>query len=173
MQALNQELEEIGDADRIVEESPRFETPVSMLKANDPNRASAQTADTAWLRDTVRPLALGTKRKLNEQYLPRLRRRRGRVPRVRPGQLRGRDDDPPQRLGGLSGGMLTVDEAREEIGYAPVGGGARCGSSPRARPAPRRRCWATWRRGRWASGRTRTAFPPPGLHGVPQRRDDQ
>jgi HK97 family phage portal protein len=40
-----------------------FGVPVSMLKASDPNRASAQTADTAWLRDTVRPLALATRRR--------------------------------------------------------------------------------------------------------------
>jgi HK97 family phage portal protein len=125
IQALNQEMEEIGDADRVVEEvAAAFGVPVSMLKASDPNRASAQTADTAWLRDTVRPLALSDEEKLNEQYLPDFDVGDEAFLAYDPVSFEDETTIRRNASAALSGGMLSVDEAREEIGYAPIGGPA-------------------------------------------------
>ncbi len=124
IQALNQEVEEVGDPDRIIEEiAAGFGVPVSMLKAADPNRSSAQTADTAWLRDTVRPLALSDEEKLNEQLLPDFDVGEDAFLAYDPVSFEDETTIRRNAAAGVSGGILTVNEGREEIGYGPTEGG--------------------------------------------------
>jgi HK97 family phage portal protein len=123
LQQLNQAMEEIGDADRVVEEiAAAFDTPVSMLKANDPNRSSAQTADTAWLRDSVRPLAIADEEDLNSQYLPAFDGGGDSFLAYDPVSFEDETTIVRNASAKLSGGLTCVDEAREEIGYEPLGG---------------------------------------------------
>jgi HK97 family phage portal protein len=124
IQAMNQELQEIGDADRICEEIAAVSgVPVGMLKGNDPSRASAQTADTAWLRDTIRPLALGDEEELNEQYLPSFDVGDDAFLAYDPVSFEDETTIRRNAAAGVSGSLLTVNEGREEIGYGPIDGG--------------------------------------------------
>jgi HK97 family phage portal protein len=124
IQALNQQLDEIGDSDRIVEEiAAGFGVPVSMLKASDPNRASAQTADTAWLRDTIRPLALADEESLNAQLLADFDIGEDAFLAYDPVSFEDETTLRRNAAAGVSGALLTVNEGREEIGYGPTPGG--------------------------------------------------
>ncbi len=124
IEALNKDLEAIGDAEVIVQEIAAVTgVPVSMLKGNDAGRSSAQTADTAWLRDTVRPLALSDEEKLNEQYLPDFDVGDDAFLAYDPVSFEDETVIRRNASAGLSGGLLTVNEGREEIGYAPIPGG--------------------------------------------------
>jgi HK97 family phage portal protein len=62
---------ELGDRPEVIEEiAGVFGYPVTKLKANDPNRANAETGDAGWMKDTILPMLRGDEEKLNEWLLP-------------------------------------------------------------------------------------------------------
>jgi hypothetical protein len=141
IQALNQELRRSATPTASSRRSPPASASRCRCSRRPTRTAPARRPPTP--RGSATPSARWRWRRGDAQRsncCPRLRRRRRRVPRLRPGQLRRRDDDPPQRRGGRDvGGMLNVNEAREEIGYQPD----RCGGdmlvTPRPAP-PKRAC---------------------------------
>ena len=131
--------------DEIVEEiAAVFGVPVSMLRANDPNLASATVGFASWKETTVLPMLRMDEEVLNQSLLP----------------LFGIEDDAflaydnpvkadeaqetSKRLSYVQGGILTANEARELEGLEPIGdpnadrlliGGQPLGGAPAPAPA--------------------------------------
>lgn len=62
---------DLGDPESVVEEIAAVtKVPVSMLKSNDPNLASAEVGHAAFFRFAVHPLCLEDESTLNDRYLP-------------------------------------------------------------------------------------------------------
>lgn len=118
---LNFPPKDLTGREEIVEEiAAVFGVPVSMLKANDPNLASAQTGFAAWREMTVLPLCRMDEEQLNQSLLP----------------LFGLEDthclayDNPvpsdkqfeltERQTAVAGGWRTPNEARFEEGKEPI-----------------------------------------------------
>lgn len=112
---------DLNGRDEIVEEiAAVFGVPVSMLKANDPNLASAQSGYAMWRESTVAPICRMDEETLNARLLP----------------LFGIDgdaylayDDPvpvnrvadaAERMAAVAGKWRTANEARIEEGYEPL-----------------------------------------------------
>lgn len=118
---LNFPPKDIAGREEIVEEiAAVFGVPVSMLKANDPNLASAQTGFAQWREGTVLPLVRMDEQELNQRLL---------------GMFGLGDDyclayDNPvpsdlafelqERQTAVAGGWRTPNEARLEEGREPV-----------------------------------------------------
>ena len=118
------EFDLIGDADRVLEEiASAFGVPISKLLTNNPNRANAQIADTAWLRDTILPYCVMDEEKLNEKLLP--------LYGIEDEAFLAYDNPVPEdksfqlnrRSKYVSAGIMTVNEARREEGLEPIDGG--------------------------------------------------
>jgi len=118
---LNFPPKDIAGREEIVEEiAAVFGVPVSMLKANDPNLASAQTGFAQWREGTVLPLVRMDEQELNQRLLG----------------MFGLDDDYclaydnpvpsdmafdlQERQTAVSGGWRTPNEARLEEGREPI-----------------------------------------------------
>lgn len=110
----------LGDNDRVLEEiAACFGVPISKLLANDPNRASAQTADSAWMRDTILPYCRLDEEKLNEALLPLFD--------IQDDAFFAYDNPVPEdrqlamqrRVAYIKAGIMTRDEARSEEGLPP------------------------------------------------------
>ncbi len=118
---LNMPMDLIGDADRVIEEiAVGFGVPISKMLANQPNRANAQVADTAWWRDTILPYCRMDEEKLNEQYLSLFDLSEDAflaydnpVPEDQQFQLNRRSKY-------VSAGIMTPNEARREEGLEPL-----------------------------------------------------
>ena len=112
---------DLSGRDEIVEEiSAVFGVPVSMLKANDPNLASATTGYAQWREMTILPMLRMDEEVLNQSLLP----------------MFGLEDDAflaydnpvqddrrfelEERRTAVAGGWRTVNEARKEEGREPV-----------------------------------------------------
>lgn len=71
LEPLNFPPKDIAWRTEVVEEiAAVFGTPVSLLRANDPNLASAQTGFAAWKANTILPLTKMIEQKLTETLLP-------------------------------------------------------------------------------------------------------
>ena len=107
--------------EEIVEEiAAIFGVPVSMLRANDPNLASATVGFASWKETTILPLLRMDEEVLNQQLLP----------------LFGIEDDAfvaydnpvradeaqetAKRTTYVAGGILTINEARQQEGLEPL-----------------------------------------------------
>jgi len=118
---LNFPPKDLAGREEIVEEiAAVFGVPVSMLKANDPNLASAQTGFASWREGTILPLCRMDEEELNQTLLP----------------LFGLEDthclayDNPvpadkayeltERQTAVAGGWRTPNEARIEEGREPI-----------------------------------------------------
>ena len=118
---LNFPPKDIAGREEIVEEiAAIFGVPVTMLKANDPNLASAQTGFAQWREGTILPLCRMDEEELNQSLLP----------------LFGLDEryclayDNPvpadkqyelqERQTAVAGGWRTPNEARMEEGREPI-----------------------------------------------------
>lgn len=112
---------DLGGRSDIVEEiAAVFGVPVSMMKANDPNLASATTGYAMWRETTVMPLCRMDEETLNQDLLP----------------LFGIGDDAflaydnpvraderfefEKRRGMVAGGIITANEARALEGLEPI-----------------------------------------------------
>ena len=119
-QPLNFPPKDIGGRDEIVEEiAAVFGVPVSMLKANDPNLASATAGFGQWREGTILPLLRMDEDVLNQVLLPlfgieddAILCYDNPVPVDKEFELRNRQI-------AVSGGWLTANEARLEQGLEP------------------------------------------------------
>jgi len=115
---------DLGDPEAVVEEiAGVFGVPVSKLKANDPNRANAETGDAGWMKDTILPLLRQDEEKLNEGYLPLFGIEDDAFLAYDNPVPENRTFDLDRRTRLVTGGILTINEARSDDGMEPVEGG--------------------------------------------------
>lgn len=118
---LNFPPKDLAGREEIVEEiAAVFGVPVSMLKANDPNLASAQTGFAAWREGTILPLCRMDEEELNQTLLPLFGLEDTHclaydnpVPADRAYELQ-------ERQTAVAGGWRTPNEARIEEGREPI-----------------------------------------------------
>ena len=117
---LNFPPKDLGGRDEIVEEiAAVFGVPVSMLKANDPNLASARAGFGQWREGTILPLLRMDEDVLNQVLLPMFG--------IEGDACLAYDNPVPadsafqlqQRTAAVSGGWQTLNEARIEQGLDP------------------------------------------------------
>jgi len=118
---LNFPPKDLAGREEIVEEiAAVFGVPVSMLKANDPNLASAQTGFAQWREGTILPLCRMDEEELNQTLLPMFGLEDTHclaydnpVPADRAYELQ-------ERQTAVAGGWRTPNEARIEEGKEPI-----------------------------------------------------
>ena len=118
---LNFPPKDLSGREEIVEEiAAVFGVPVSMLKANDPNLASATSGFAQWREGTVLPLCRMDEEELNQSLLPMFGlddryclAYDNPVPRDRVQEL-------SERAAAVAGGWRTPNEARAEEGRQPI-----------------------------------------------------
>ena len=118
---LNFPPKDLAGREEIVEEiAAIFGVPVSMLKANDPNLASATTGFAAWREGTILPLCRMDEQELNQSLLPIFGLDEdyclaydNPVPRDQAMEL-------SERQTAVAGGWRTPNEARLEEGREPI-----------------------------------------------------
>lgn len=118
---LNFPPKDINGRDEIVEEiAAVFGVPVSMLKANDPNLASARAGFAQWRESTILPMLRMDEDVLNQTLLPMFGIEEDAclaydnpVPADKEYELR-------ERQAAVSGGWRTANEARKEEGKEEV-----------------------------------------------------
>lgn len=107
-----------GRGDVIEEIAAVFGVPVSMLKANDPNLASAKSGYAMWRESTILPLCRLDEQALNQQL----------VPLYSDDLMLAYDNPVPDDVAGdlaetqayVNIGLVTRNEKRIEDGYTPV-----------------------------------------------------
>ncbi len=118
---LNWAPSEIGDKEIIIEEIAAVTgVPVSLLKANDPNLASAQVGFASWREQTTLPLCRQDEEFLNNYIMPAFG--------IEDDAFLAYDDPVPEnrdelRMDGdvaIKNGNITRNEWRVENGYEPV-----------------------------------------------------
>lgn len=103
--------------DEIVEEiAAVFGVPISMLKANDPNLASATTGFASWREMTVLPLCRMDEEVLNQRLLPMFGLAGDAVLAYDNPVPKNRAQELVEIQAGVSGGWMTANEAREAQG---------------------------------------------------------
>ena len=118
---LNFPPKDLAGREEIVEEiAAVFGVPVSMLKANDPNLASAQTGFAQWREGTILPLCRMDEEELNQSLLPMFGLEDTHclaydnpVPADKAYELQ-------ERQTAVAGGWRTPNEARIEEGREPI-----------------------------------------------------
>ena len=112
---------DIGDYEDILEEiCSVFGVPISKLKASDPTYSNAETADNAWLRDTILPECRSDEEQLNARYLPLFG--------IGQDAFLAYDDPVPENeqvvidnaVKKYAGGLLSLNEVRQSLGDQPV-----------------------------------------------------
>jgi HK97 family phage portal protein len=112
---------DLAGREEVVEEiAAVFGVPVSMLKANDPNLASATTGYAMWRETTVLPLLRMDEEELNQRLVPLFG--------IEGDAFLAYDNPIPEdktfnltrRQTLVAGGILTINEARAEEGLEPV-----------------------------------------------------
>ena len=121
LQPMSFPPKDLTGRDEIVEEiAAIFGVPVSMLKTNDPNLASAQTGFAQWREGTIAPLLRMDEETLNQRLLPMF---------GIDGEAVLAYDDPVRaneqyelsaRTASVAGGWRTPNEARAEEGLEPI-----------------------------------------------------
>jgi HK97 family phage portal protein len=117
---LNFQPKDMNGRDEIVEEISAISgVPVSMLKANDPNLASAEVGFRSWREMTIAPFCRSVEDVLNQLYLP--------MWDISGDAFFAFDDPVPENAESLSivmdrklkNGSMTLNEVRGEDGYDP------------------------------------------------------
>jgi uncharacterized protein YoaH (UPF0181 family) len=112
---------DLGGRDEIVEEiAAIFGVPVSMLKANDPNLASASTGFAQWRESTILPLLRLDEETLNQKLLPMFGLQDEAVLAYDDPVPSNRALDLQEHQGLISSGVLTINEVRELRGFDPL-----------------------------------------------------
>jgi HK97 family phage portal protein len=113
--ALSFSPKDLAGRDDVVEEiAAVFGTPVSMLKANDPNLASARSGYAQWRETTVLPDAKLIEQKLNETLIPMFGLEGQAVLAFDDPVPADREFDLRQRQAAVQGGWMTPNEARSD-----------------------------------------------------------
>jgi HK97 family phage portal protein len=120
-QPLNFPPKDIGGRDDIVEEiAAVFGVPVSMLKANDPNLASARAGFGQWREGTILPLLRMDEDVLNQVLLPMFGIEDDAVLCYDNPVPADKEYDLRQRQAAVAGGWQTLNEARLEQGMEQI-----------------------------------------------------
>ena len=115
---LNFPSKDLTGRDDIVEEiSACFGVPVSMLKANDPNLASAQAGYSMWRETTIAPICRMDEETLNSRLLPLFDIHEDAYLAYDNPVPENRVADSAERAVAVAGGWRTPNEARLEEGY--------------------------------------------------------
>lgn len=135
---------DLGGRDDVVEQiAAIFGVPVSMLKANDPNLASAQTGFAQWRESTILPLLRLDEEVLNQRLLPMFGLSDSAVLAYDDPIPANRQLDLQEHQGLVASGVITINEAREARGLSrlempeadlPLAGGIPIGSLSAASP---------------------------------------
>jgi phage portal protein BeeE len=124
LKPLQVDVPETGTATRVIEEiSAVSGVPVAMLLSNDPTRASSQTARVGWYRNTIRPYCRNIEEQLNARWLPRFVGSEDMLLAHDPVSFEDEFEQTKRLTGLVAGGLLTPNEARQEMGYDRVDGG--------------------------------------------------
>ena len=116
-QPLNFPPKDIGGREDIVEEiAAVFGVPVSMLKANDPNLASAKAGFGQWRESTILPMLRMDEDVLNQVLLPMFGIEDDAVLCYDNPVPADKEFELRKRQAAVAGGWLTVNEARLEQG---------------------------------------------------------
>ena len=125
LKQLNFAPKDLVGRDDVVEEiAAVFGVPISMLKANDPNLASAKIGYTTWREQTILPICRLIEETLNAAYAPLWGEEFAQ------NAIFAFDNPVPpddrfvldRQVQLVNAGILTIDEARAEQGYGPVAG---------------------------------------------------
>ena len=118
---LNFPPKDLAGREEIVEEiAAVFGVPVSMLKANDPNLASAQTGFAQWREGTILPLCRMDEQELNQSLLPLFGLEDTHVLAYDNPVPHDRAYELQERQTAVAGGWRTPNEARLEEGKEPI-----------------------------------------------------
>jgi len=108
---------DLAGRDEIVEEiAAVFGVPVSMLKANDPNLASATTGFAQWRESTILPLLRLDEETLNQKLLPMFGIENDAVLAYDDPVPANRQLDLQEHTGLVAAGVMTINEVREARG---------------------------------------------------------
>jgi HK97 family phage portal protein len=112
---------DLGGRDEIVEEiAAVFGVPVSMLKANDPNLASATTGFAQWRESTILPLLRLDEETLNQKLLPMFGLEDDAVLAYDDPVPANRQLDLTEHQTLIQAGVMTINEVREARGLEPL-----------------------------------------------------
>jgi HK97 family phage portal protein len=121
LKPLNFPTKDLGGRDEIVEEiAAVFGIPVSMLKANDPNLASAKAGYAWWREATIAPICRLDEETLNAKLLPMFGIEEDAYLAYDNPVPADRQQDLVERQTAVAGGWMTPNEARLESGYDPI-----------------------------------------------------
>jgi len=118
MQFPSKDLE--GREEIVEEIAAVFGVPVSMLKANDPNLASAEAGFSSWREMTVLPLCRMDEEVLNQRLLPLFGLEDDAVLAYDNPVPANRVQDLTERQAAVANGWMTPNEAREQQGLEPI-----------------------------------------------------
>jgi hypothetical protein len=108
---------DLAGRDEIVEEiAAVFGVPVSMLKANDPNLASATTGFAQWRESTILPLLRLDEETLNQKLLPMFGIEDSAILAYDDPVPANRQLDLQEHTGLVAAGVMTINEVRESRG---------------------------------------------------------
>jgi HK97 family phage portal protein len=121
LQPMSFPPKDLTGRDEIVEEiAAIFGVPVSMLKTNDPNLASATTGFAQWREGTIAPLLRMDEETLNQRLLP-LFGIEGEAVLAYDDPVRSNEQfELTSRSASVAGGWRTPNEARTEEGLEPL-----------------------------------------------------
>jgi HK97 family phage portal protein len=120
LKALQFPPKDLTGRTEIVEEiAAVFGVPVSMLRANDPNLASATVGYASWREMTVLPLCRMDEETLNQRLLPMFGLEGDAVLAYDDPVPANRQQDLQETQVAVAGGWLTPNEARERNGLDP------------------------------------------------------
>ena len=112
---------DLGGRDEIIEEiAAVFGVPVSMLKANDPNLASAKTGFSSWRETTILPLLRMDEEQLNQSLVPMFDLQGDAVLAYDNPVIEDEVIELQSRQAAVAGGWMTANEARMEEGREPM-----------------------------------------------------
>ena len=111
----------VGREDIVEEIAACFGVPVSMLKANDPNLASAKQGFQSWREMTILPLVRMDEEVLNQRLLPLFDLGTDQAVLAYDNPVPADEQlDLTRRQVAVSGGWMTPNEARKEQGLEPL-----------------------------------------------------
>jgi HK97 family phage portal protein len=118
---LQWEPRELGTPDRIVNEiAASSGVPVSMLLTNDTTKAGGVAARLGWYRTTIRPMCLADEQTLNAKLVPRFDGSDDYFVAHDHVCFEDEEASTKRAVALVSGGILTQNEARQELGYNSV-----------------------------------------------------
>ena len=119
-QALQWDVPEVGTATRVIEEIAAVSgVPVSMLLSNDASYAGSMAARQSYFRNTIQPYCRLDEEKLNERWIPLFDGSDDMFIAHDPASFEDQEAESIRVTSLVSGGILTPNEGRNEMGYPP------------------------------------------------------